>query len=480
MTIEPPTRQRTSPAHPDRTLKHFRADAIVDAFIDAVTERWGSFKTRRNHTLIALVDALARHGTFAEGGRVAYPIAKLARRFRKNTRTVEDAVAKLREFPELVRVVRVEPGEPDWRGRRSRCLHLEWELGPALRSAVSGQACPHPGVTAAIPRPEAGASPGVTAPDPDSDLRLYLELPLKAEAAPERSNDRLNFEVQHPATSSPPFQPIAGEHAPKASSAVTVVPEVARTRTPAPPTPTSSALDEAVRSRRASDEAPPVAADRELPARSSEHSVHDWSGMRRANGGPRQRLPQPEALHLPLPLLDAIIRQHRAIAEGKGPYIPISDEERALVDGAVLPHRPSCRSDAELLALCARVSERGWRASRAPTATLRFVFGGPDAEPDNPHKFFHARVAELREADETADRQQLDSRLTSALLGRPSPESAPPLPRSARRSRPRLSPSGVLSRQSDRAQRLSPEATEAYIAEALARMDQPYPLSRAG
>jgi hypothetical protein len=417
MTLEPPTQQRTSPRaalDSTKSLKHRRADILVTAFQAAMVERWGAFKARRNHTLIDLVDALSRHGDFAEGGRVAYPIAKLARRFRKHARTVEDAVAKLRQFPALVSVVRVERGEPDWRGRRSFVTHLEWELGPTLRETLQQIESSPPGVTAANPRPHAGGSPGVTAPDLSSDLPTHLELKLKSDCTAPRT-DRRNLAVDL-REANLPIQLATETRPPAPHSTDTAVQGVATTPTPPEATPLSPRASAARLSNvlrpPATALAPATAPRTVQTAAMTSPPLLERPALASRPEGPNSDFPVGE--------LDGTIREHRRIAEGKGPFVPIDDDERALVAGA-MSHLTWCRSAEERLEWCRRVSELAARDSRQSghgRATLAYTFGGLD---DRPHKYFDQRSAILRERDELATKQHTDGELAAALLGTPRP-----------------------------------------------------------
>src|SRR6185295_18010964 len=98
----------------------------------AFIERWGSRAARRKGTLLGLVALLVGYKQFSLGARVAYPVGKLQRALRKNCRSVERAISELREFPEFIRVVKIERREIAWNNRSSFVAHLEWELGPQL------------------------------------------------------------------------------------------------------------------------------------------------------------------------------------------------------------------------------------------------------------------------------------------------------------------------------------------------------------
>lgn len=451
MTLEHPTQQSQS-RHPTPTppKTHRRTQLIVDAFTAAVCELWGTTKTRRNHTVIAIVEALAGLPTFAAGGRAAYPAEKLAQRYHRHVRTIEDAVAKLREFPELVHVVLVRKGEPDWRGTNSRRAHLEFQLGPVLCGLLE-HPCPTgaesivPGVTAGPSRREAGNTPGLTPADLNLAQPTDLELKLKREPVRDTRKDQLNFEDQlpgpiptHPPDAECSFLPpihTATHHPDAASplpSAVAEQPTIVdsdppvTTRAPAPlaasctepPAPPLPAL--ALARGRGPAPLAVLRNARPLVPITSRGSGSCNRRPTRLAPGPGE---QPLELQFPCWLLDAIIRQHRTIAEGKGPYVPIVDRDRARVDGA-LSGLPGRWEDNALLELCARVSGCALgdaRAKGGTAANLRYTFGGPDAEPDEPHKHFHRRVAELRENDEKAVRQRLDGELTAVLLGTPKP-----------------------------------------------------------
>lgn len=478
MTLEHPTQHCQSRyfSPPPQLRNYRRTEVIVEAFEGAVSKRWGTTKTRRNHTVIAIVQALAGLPTFAAGGRAAYPAEKLARRCRRHVRTVEDALAKLREFPELVRVVFVRKGEPDWRGVDSRLAHLEFQVGPVLQGLIehpatavdgtrvcdapSGAGFPCvtdaectgnlptsdtvaaivcgqtnrigvalsgvPGVTASSPPCEAGSPPGLTPGDLNLALPTDLELPLKSAPASDTRETHLNFENQSsgriptPPTdaerSSLPSTQTVTDHPPAASP-----PRYSSELPLTPPTAATAARTEPPIPYRAERlgwrNKPPL-----IP-RSSGSETHRRRSERRSPATALAHAEPALELRLPCWLLEAVIRQHRAIAEGKGPRVPIDDRDRARVDGALGGLSGRWEDDA-LLKLCARVSYAALREARAKggtVANLRYTFGGPDEEPQEPHKHFHRRVAELREDDEKAARERLDGELTAALLGTPKP-----------------------------------------------------------
>jgi hypothetical protein len=496
MTLEHPTQQSPSRyPSPTQPKTHRRTELIVDAFQAAVSERWGTTKTRRNHTVIAIVEALAGLPSFAAGGRAAYPTEKLAQRCHRHVRTVEDAVAKLREFPELVHVVLVRNGEPDWKGARCRLAHLEFQVGPVLRGLMEHPATGRaPAVTSGPPRRDAGNIPGLTPADLILAQPTDLELQLKRESVGAIRDDQLNFEARpsEPLPTPPtdtecsPLPPIqtTTDH-PKAASPLphtaaeqppvrsdSPPPAAARTESPTPGLPDLAALRTMC--------AAPLTRSRNAPALVPV-SPGSESHRRRAEplapaAGAAPAEPRLE-LRFPCWLLEAIIRQHRAMAEGKGPYVPIDDRERARVDGALrgLPGRLD--GDA-LLELCARVSDGALRDARAKggtVANLRYTFGGPDEDPEEPHKHFHRRVAELREQDEKSARERLDGELTAALLGGPAPLKASPAPlRATPRSHRGLLPPPLGGRRNRTESSPQPEEIQALIARALARMEEPY------
>jgi hypothetical protein len=503
MTLEHPTPQRPSSplSNPRHPKTRWRSDLIVAAFKSAMSERWGTFKTRRNHTIIDIVEALAGLKTFADGGRAAYPAEKLAQRCHKHVRTVEEAVAKLREFPELVHVVLVRKGEIDWRGATSRRAHLEFQVGSVLgglleHPVATGAVSMAPGVTAGPHRCDAGNTPGLTPADLNLAQSSDLELQLKREPVRNTRTDQLNFEVQLSGqvqtpptdTECPPHPTIhpTTAHAEAASPCPSPIAEL-------PPVPHHpvAALAEA-RTEPPTLLRPQLAPLRTggpapLSGRRSAPALTPTSrGSERCRRRPGPLVPlaapapdeQPLKLRFPYWLLDSIIRQHRVIAEGKGPYVPIDNRERARVDGA-LGGLPGSWEDDALLALCARVSDSAVRDARAKggtVANLRYTFGGPDEEPEEPHKHFHRRVAGLREDDEKCARERLDGELTAALLGTPKP---PVTPRAAGLARPkRLMPGSRGAQAERRSDRVEPRLTqaeiEACISLARAQMEKPY------
>lgn len=471
MTLEHPTHQRTSSqSPPDRlkALKHRRADILVAAFEDALIARWGAFKARRNHTLISLVDALLRHGDFAEGGRVAYPIEKLARRFRKHVRTVEDAVAKLRQFPDLVHVLRIERGAPDWRGRTSRVTHLEWELGSLLRNAAQLEGVP-PGVTAPFPPQHTGASPGNT--PPDLPLASSIDLTLKLNAAPDTAShiDRRNFEVD-PSYATFPIQPAAELPLPPPT-------KLQSSFRGAISDPALPSLEPAARPQaRPQHQRPPVSARVTAAATGlAPTSARDAHTI-----APRQP-PSAGVLHHSIELIEEVIRQHRRIAEGKGPFVPIDDGERCLVDGA-LCGLTWCGTEKEQLDLCARVSElaRAHAAQNGRVANLTYTFGGLD---DRPQKHFLQRVAILREHDERALKELNDGELAASLLGLRRPVRPSPLPiahRPGRIRNPGVARRGPPATPVPLSRPLSKEETLASIAQCQAALERPGTHASAG
>lgn len=123
----------------------------------------------------------------------------------------------------------------------------------------------------------------------------------------------------------------------------------------------------------------------------------------------------------PVEELDAIVRQHRAIAEPeRAPARTVYAEERATVDAAL--GRLGASSPAERGEICARVSELARRDAVSKghaRATLRYAFGEP---------WFAERVARLREERERALRETADAELTAQLLGIRPPVRARPRP----------------------------------------------------
>jgi hypothetical protein len=481
MTLEHPTQQSQSRhPNPPQPKAHRRTQLIVDTFTAAVCERWGTTKTRRNHTVIAIVEALAGLPTFGAGGRAAYPAEKLAQRYHRHVRTIEDAVAKLREFPELVQVVLVRKGEPDWRGTNSRRAHLEFQLGAVLFGLVenpfpTGATSMVPGVTAGPTPRDAGTTPGLTPADLSLAQAPDLKLQLKREPVRDTRADQLNFEDQ--LSGQLPTPPTDAEcFAVPAIPTTSDNPEAARARPSPIPEPPPITHHPAAALSAARTEPPPPLRLSLAPAS---------PGSERCRRRPERLAPlaapapdePPLDLRFPCWLLDSIIRQHRAIAEGKGPYVPIDHRERARVDGAVRGLPGSWEGDA-LLALCARVSDSALRDARAKggtVANLRYTFGGPDEEPDEPHKHFHRRVAGLREEDEKSARERLDGELTAALLGTPKP---PVNPRAAILERPKRLMPGARAQAERRSGRVAPRLTQAEIQACIslaqAQMEKPY------
>ena len=454
MTLEHPNQHCQSRYSSPPPRNHRRSEVIVEAFEGALSKRWGTTKARRNHTVIAIVQALAGLPTFAAGGRAAYPAEKLALRCHRHVRTVEDALAKLREFPELVRVLFVRKGQPDWRGVESRIAHLEFQVGPVLRgliehsatavdaargcdapsgagsrcvadgecagdlppsdtvaAIVSGRAnrlavtSPHrTGVTAGLPPCETGPSPGLTPGDLNLALPTDLELLLKRPPAKETREDQLNFRIQY--QGQPPTNPTDAQRSPLPHpDTATDHPEAASPPPSSLTVPLTGDAEPRVEVRDAALDAScpePLAARIEaLTSGRDSVPLAERRNERRRVPPPRRKsshqrparlapspLPDtsPVELRFPSGLLDAIIRQHRAIAERKGPYVPISADDRARVDGA-LCGLSGRREDDALLELCARVSESALRdacAKGGTVANLRYTFGGPEEEPDEP------------------------------------------------------------------------------------------------
>jgi hypothetical protein len=131
-------------------------------------------------------------------------------------------------------------------------------------------------------------------------------------------------------------------------------------------------------------------------------------------------------LHHPLDELEAIVRQHRAIAEPERPAGGlVFAEELAAVDaalGTLGAGSHGASSPAERIETCARVSELARHdAARKgqPRATLRYAFGEP---------WFAERVARLREERERMLRETADAELTAQVLGICPPVRARPRP----------------------------------------------------
>jgi len=473
MTLEPPTRQTEPPlrsvtsGQPEtlpapkglpllsrkdlEAADFFRVVGLQYETAKAIArQRWGSRRANLNHCMFRALQRLLRHGDFALGRRVAYKVTDFAELLDCRPRNVSVVLGKFAEFPELIRVVRVKQGEPGWNGRRSAVDHNEFVIGAALLATAEEVL----GRPLFIRTPETVTlttcngdtqPPATVTPDSASDPSIDSKLKLKELDHPAPGIDRLNFEVVALGVPSP------------LSLATEIQPPTA--------TPTAEVIPE----RATKDPTPPVTVPCSEPPPSSvvRPSI--------VQARPRPHAPLPSTsesvLSHPLPLLDAVIRQHRAIAEAKGPYVPISQDERRWVDGC-LRRLTGCRSDQEKLERCARVSELAARDSRQKghkSAALRYAFGGLE---DNPQKYFLERVALLREHDEKCSKEFHDAELTSMLLGTPPPVKAAPLRPvrpSARGRTPRAAPGSCP---------MSPAEILAGIQAFQARMSQP--LERAG
>ncbi len=409
----------------------FRLKSTLFAAAEAAfAARWGSRRAKLNKSLLRLVEVLLGHGHFAFGVRVAYPTTALAERINADERTVTRVIAKLEHWPELVRIVRVLPGERSWDGRRAFREHIEWELGPALWS-IAASLLGRPPVGRSTDtvtlnaRHGASDTPGKVPPDQLLDHSTDQHLKSTTTVL---ATDRPNLEVS-PHWAGQQFQPEADLSASSPPPTTTLHPRATK----------SPSLDVSLPSATTGNiEAPrEIIAPRERrqtgshPSRvdakfSGPNSDLDLSDRSRAHARPARRPRSAPCIEMHA-LGIAIIRQHRTIAEHKGPATPIAQDELDVV-GEAISHLPEGMSAPDVLDLCARVSQLAARDSSGkghPRATLRFTFGGTE---DEPQKFFLTRVCRVREEREQLQRERHDAELTSSLLGIRQPVKAQPRP----------------------------------------------------
>lgn len=434
-------------------------DTLIAAVKAAYIDHWYARRAKLNKTLLGLVRLLLGHGQFALGERVAFSTAHLAKVLDCTERNVTLLIGKLQERPELVRVLRIQRGERAYDGQRSHRPHIEWELGPALRSLVVEVAGLHLLISSVETvnlntRTRDIGIPEAVTPDPIWDPQLDLK--LKGEASSEPPDDRPNFEVEASDSKPEPGLPL-----PTPAPDVNALPEAARSPSPALPP-----LAVALRSLEL------ASASQYLPELETHGRPDRAFSPLRGKARPLSGTSSRNAPIHPLEPLVTLIRQHRQIAEHKGPWVPIAQDELDVADAA-FGHLDWCRDDRERLQVCARVSELGLRDSLAKgnsRATLRYTFGRSE-DPDS-QKFFLERVARIREEREQLAKERRAGELASVLgLRPPVKASPPPLSRPSAKG-PTAGPP-ISSNEP-----LTPSETLANIAALQARLKEPY--ARAG
>lgn len=168
------------------------------------------------------------------------------------------------------------------------------------------------------------------------------------------------------------------------------------------------------------------------------------------------------------PLTDSVIRRYRETVERKGPRTPISNQERALVSGA-LAHLDESLSTAETERLLDRVCAIAVRESKKPRPNLSYTFGGDPKRPDEPHLHFLRRLSLIREEDAQRDKDDRSADLAAVFGQRPlakaSPMPAAPRPAPPLRTRHAAPHHATAPRNSPEA----PEAEEQRMHQALGR-----------
>ena len=372
-------------------------DTLLAEFCRQLTQRWG---TRLSRPVSRLLRVLLKHGEFARGRRVAFPLRRLAAACDVDERTVQRWISALlghyRTRPgapskpdatDLLQPVHLQPGQLAWDERPSRVTHVEWELGPTLLVLARSIAEP------------ASSSARDDTMSPPSRRRV---VPAHDTTPPD-----------------PLWIPIDQESLAKSPLATTpTTPNLKRAprKIMEKPTPFLS---------RHQKKFQPAAARNQPPTTQQQATSPE------KQQGPRVTLgPEPPELPPTLrPLAKAVIRQHREIAEpSKGPGVGFEPREMDLV-GAALSRLDTCSSESEIMRVCARVSALALQESSRNgnnRATLGFAFGGVD---DEPNKHFFRRVCELRESEKISEKERHDAERVAALFGRqpPSPRPRNPL-----------------------------------------------------
>lgn len=381
MTLEPPKLQShalSGTALPRPEDQHYQAAYAL------LVERWGVTRTRRNHGAVHLLRALCSRPSFRAGKRVAWSTSKVASALQLEPRTVTTIIAKLREFPELIIIRTVRPGELRWNGKPARFKHLDWQQGPALRQRMAQLADSteprHADLTSVLHRCDVASPTDVTSLDlvsvPLSDTEL--------KRTSGTSSDQLNFTNPNTGRLHSPEPPAAENPPTKPSSTPNDIPKVASSL---PLGSAKSTTDGHNRPRR-SDLRPPRKTG--WAQQSAELDV--------------QRLAHP------VQLLAVIIRS----VLGRGDRVRLHPDEFYLVDGALrclsgqyaIEAIPGLIDQVLGIALRDHARARAEGRTTRERPTLAYIFGGPEDAPHLPHRYFLDRVTELREQRSEAEKHQ--------------------------------------------------------------------------